>query len=136
MRTKKDTKAVETTAKTEEKKEEKKLVECFSLWKHESKNGFYLTGKIVGDSTKLVGFMQNDKTNEKAPDLIVYMQTEKGAKLTKDDKVASLWLQTSKNKKEYFSGLTNENEKLVGFITDGKNEKAPFITVYYKETEE
>lgn len=132
MRTKKDTKAVETTAKTEEKK----LVECFSLWKHESKNGFYLTGKAVGDSTKLVGFMQYDKTNEKAPDLIVYMQTEKGAKLTKDDKVASLWLQTSKSKKDYFSGLTNENEKLVGFISDEKNEKAPYITVYYKELEE
>lgn len=133
MRTKKEeTKAAQTAAKTEEKK----LVECFSLWKHESKNGFYLTGKIKDGDTKLVGFIQNGKTNEKAPDLIVYMQTEKGAKLTKDDKVASLWLQTSKSKKDYFSGLTNENEKLVGFISDGKNEKAPYITVYYKELEE
>lgn len=133
MRTKKEeTKATETAAKTEEKK----LKECFSLWKHESKNGIYLTGKVKEDDTKLVGFMQTDKKNEKAPDLIVYVSGEKGAKLTKDDKIASLWIQTSKNKKDYFTGLTNDNEKLVGFISDGKNEKAPYITVYYKETEE
>ena len=80
--------------------------------------------------------MQTDKKNEKAPDLIVYVSGEKGAKLTKDDKIASLWIQTSKNKKDYFTGLTNDNEKIVGFISEGKNEKAPYITVYYKETEE
>lgn len=129
MRTKKA-----EAAKAEETKEEKKeLKECLSLWKHESKNGFYLTGIVKEDSTKVVGFMQNDKKNEKAPDLIIYVQTDKGAKLTKDDKIASLWIQTSKAKKDYFTGLTNDNEKLIGFINESKNEKAPYITVYFKE---
>lgn len=130
------TKKVEA-AKAEETKEEKKeLKECLSLWKHKSKNGFYLTGIVKEDSTKVVGFMQNDKKNEKAPDLIVYVSGEKGAKLTKDDKIASLWIQTSKAKKDYFTGLTNDNEKLIGFINESKNEKAPYITIYYKELEE
>ena len=80
--------------------------------------------------------MNNDKKNEKQPDLIVYVKPEESAKLTNDDKVASLWINTSKNKKDYFTGLTNDNEKLVGFISDGKNEKAPYLSVYFKGQED
>ena len=126
MRTTK--KAVETAKETKEEK--KDLKPCLALWKNETKKGVYFTGKTE-DGVKLVGFMQSDKKNEKAPDLTIYIAKE--GKLTKDDKVASLWIQTAKTKKDYFTGLTNENEKLVGFISDGKNEKAPYINVYFKE---
>lgn len=131
MRTSK--KVVEETKKEEKKQE---LKEAFALWKNEGKNGkMYLTGKVKEDETKLIAFMNTDKKNEKQPDLIVYVKPDEKTNLTKDDKIASLWIQTSKNKKDYFTGLTNDNEKLVGFISDGKNEKAPYISVYFKEKE-
>ena len=126
------TKKVAEEAKKEEKKLE--LKEAFALWKNEGKGGkVYFTGKIKDGDAKIIGFMNTNKQNEKQPDLIVYLKPEESAKLTNDDKVASLWINTSKNKKEYFSGLTNDNEKLVGFISDGKNDKAPYLSVYFKE---
>ena len=129
------TKKAAEEAKKEEKKQE--LKEAFALWKNEGKNGkMYFTGKAKEDDTKLIGFMNTDKKNEKQPDLIVYVKPEESAKLTNDDKVASLWINTSKNKKDYFTGLTNDNEKLVGFISDGKNEKAPYLSVYFKGQED
>lgn len=129
------TKKVAEEAKKEEKKQE--LKEAFALWKNEGKNGkMYFTGKTKEDDTKLIAFMNNDKKNEKQPDLIVYVKPEESVKLTNDDKVASLWINTSKNKKDYFTGLTNDNEKLVGFISDSKNEKAPYLSVYFKGQED
>ena len=116
--------------KTEEKKKFD-LEEAFVLWLNKSKESKkeYLTGKDLNDS-KLIGFFNENKSNEKQPDIELYQINKDGKK---GDKVVSLWENESKEGKIYLTGLTNENEKLVGFYGDKKEEKRPYIKGYFKE---
>ena len=51
------------------------MQKLISLWKNESgKGNVYYTGKI-GD-VSLIAFENNNKTNEKQPDLIIYIKEE------------------------------------------------------------
>lgn len=115
--------------KTEEKKKFD-LEEAFVLWLNKSKEGKeYLTGKDLNDS-KLIGFFNENKSNEKQPDIELYQVNKDGKK---GDKVVSLWENESKEGKVYLTGVTNENEKLVAFYGDKKEEKRPYIKGYFKE---
>ena len=118
----------------EETKTERKefnLKEVFVLWKHVEKvtNKLYLTGntsEFDKDSIDLKGEYNTDKTNEKAPDIIIY---------TKDNKeYASLWINTSKDGNMYLTGVLKETKaKLVGFYTKELINNRPNIKVYYQE---
>lgn len=115
--------------KTEEKKKFD-LEEAFVLWLNKSKEGKeYLTGKDLNNN-KLIGFFNENKSNEKQPDIELYQVNKDGKK---GDKVVSLWENESKEGKTYLTGSTNENEKLVGFYGDKKEEKRPYIKGYFKE---
>lgn len=122
-----------TVKKDVENKEEvkEKLKGCFALWKHTSKNGLeYLSGYTEGKETELVGYFNTKKNNPNEPDIRVYLSTDK-----KEDRVevASLWSSVSEVKgTKYFTGKTNENEKIVAFYGDETNEKAPYISCYFK----
>lgn len=124
------TKTTKNTA-TQETKKEFKLEQAFALWKRKSKDGkkTYLSG--VGENKRFTGFYNTKKQNPKEPDLRIYEVSEDG-KLSKEE-VASLWCNVSENtKKKYLTGKYND-KKVVGFINDGKNEKAPYLSVYYRE---
>lgn len=117
----------------EETKERKEfnLKEVFVLWKHveEVSNKLYLTGntsEFDKDIIELKGEYNTEKTNEKAPDIIIY---------TKDNKeYASLWINTSKDGNMYLSGILKENSsRLVGFYTKELINNRPNIKVYYQE---
>ena len=55
------------------------MQKLISLWKNESgKGNVYYTGKI-GD-VSLIAFKNNNKTNEKQPDLIIYIKEEQKQK--------------------------------------------------------
>ena len=115
------------TTKTTETKKEFKLEQAFALWKQKSKDGkkTYLSAK------GLIGFYNTKKKNPKEPDLRVYGVNEKND-LTKEP-VCSLWCNVSENtKKKYLTG-TYEDKKVVGFIYEGDNEKAPYLSVYFRE---
>ena len=103
----------------------------------EKKKGEYLyySGKTSGDeSINLVAFIVKDKKNPKQPDIQIYEQAEKGAEKRE---VATLWKNTSKAGKDYYSGFTNEKEKLIAFINaDTKGGKYPSIRAYYKPVSE
>lgn len=115
------------TTKTAPKSE---LKEAFALWENTKNGGVYYTGKTSEeDSIRLVAFRVTEKKNPKQPDLQVYEQVEKGEE---KPQVASLWLNKSKAGKEYYSGATNEKEKLVAFINeDTQGGKYPSIRAYY-----
>lgn len=105
--------------------------ECFALWKHQGKNGEYLTGKTVGTETvemKLVGFFNTNKKNPKEPDIQIYESVEG----KKGERICVLWENISKNEVRYLSGKTN-SDKVVAYYNRTENEKQPFIKGYFKE---
>lgn len=116
------------------KTQKETLKEAFALWENKKGDNVYYTGKTSEeDSIRLVAFKVTEKKNPKQPDLQVYEQVEKGKE---KPQVASLWLNKSKAGKVYYSGTSNENEKLVAFINDDtQNGKYPTIRVYYSNDE-
>lgn len=116
---------------TENKIDRKELKEAFALWLHTSKAGNeYLSGSCdesIGN-TKVVGYFNSMKKNPKEPDIRVYSLDAEG---NQDKEIADLWQNTSKNDSVYLSGTSDENEKLVGFYGDKKEEKRPYIRVYF-----
>lgn len=118
-----------TENKTENK--EVQMKEAFALWLHKSKAGNeYLSGSCdesIGN-TKLVGYFNTMKKNPKEPDIRIYTLDPEGHQ---DKEVADLWENESKNKTRYLSGTSDEKEKLVGFYGDKKEEKRPYIRVYF-----
>ncbi len=110
------------------------LKEAFALWENKKGDNIYYTGKTSDeDSIRLVAFVEKDKKNPKQPDLQVYEQVEKGKE---KPQIASLWQNESKAGKVYYSGTSNENEKLVAFINDDTQDgKYPSIRVYYSSDE-
>lgn len=124
---------MKTTPSTKPTNNKSNLKEAFALWNSNSKGGDpYLTGKTSDEQPiKLVAFFNTVKKNPKQPDIQVYVKTEKGKERIQ---VASLWETTSKAGKQYLSGSTNDNEKIIGFFNkDTQDDKYPFIRVYYKE---
>ena len=108
------------------------LKEAFALWEKKKGEKVYYTGKTSGDDPiNLVAFINVDKKNEKQPDITVY---ESGEKDDKKPELASLWQNTSKAGKTYFSGYTNDKEKIIAFVNGNTAEgKYPAIRVYYKK---
>lgn len=108
------------------------LKEAFALWEKKGAKGVYYSGKTSDPETvNIVGFIAIEKKNEKQPDLRVYVSAEKDAEKVE---LAVLWKQESKAGKTYYSGYTNEKEKLIGFINgDTKDGKYPSIRVYFKQ---
>lgn len=106
------------------------LKEAFALWENKKGDTVYYTGKTsTTNPVRIVAFITLEKKNEKEPDIRVYEQVEKGQK---KPELASLWVNKSKAGKVYFSGTTNDNEKLVAFINDDtKDGKYPAIRVYF-----
>lgn len=123
----------ETKTNTNESEVKKELKECLALWKTKAKTGLdYLTGKTSDkESSKLVAYYNSNKKNPNEPDVRVYAKIEG----EKDMEVASLWENVGKTEKRYFTGKTNDDEKLVGFYNEFKTDdgKQPDIKVYYKE---
>lgn len=107
------------------------LKEAFALWEKKKGDRVYYTGKTSGDNpVNLVAFVNTDKKNEKQPDINVY---ESGEKDEKKPELATLWKNTSKAGKSYYSGYTNDKEKIIAFINGNTAEgKYPAIRVYYK----
>lgn len=108
------------------------LKEAFALWEKNKGELTYYSGKTAGDNPiNIVGFVTETKKNPNQPDLKVY---ESGEKDKEKIEIASLWKQTSKAGKEYYSGSTNEKEKIIAFINgDTKDGKYPSIRVYFKD---
>ena len=119
--------------KNEQVKEKFNLDEAFVLWKTESKKGSsYLTGHDL-NKNRLVGYFETNftKKSEKQPDIRVYDLDENGKN---KNEVCVLWLSTSKSGTMYYSGMTNENEKIIAFKTeDEEDTKRPFLKAYFKE---
>ncbi len=118
-------------ATIEEKQEQYNKNECFVLWKHQGKNGEYLTGKTVGKDTidmKLVGFFNTNKKNPKEPDVQIY-ESKDGKK---GEKICILWENISKKEVRYLSGST-ESDKVIAYYNRVENDKQPFIRGYFKE---
>lgn len=115
------------------KKEEKKkfdLEEAFVLWLNTSKeNKEYYKGYDLNKNS-IIGFNVENKTNEKQPDIELFSVDKEGKK---SEKVVSLWKNTSKEDKEYLTGLTNENERIVAFFGEKEDTKRPYIKGYFKE---
>ncbi len=108
------------------------LKEAFALWEKKKGDKVYYSGKTSGENpVNIVAFIATVKKNPNQPDIQVYESTEKG-----EDKneIASLWQHKSKAGKLYYSGNTNEKEKLIAFINgDTKGGKYPAIRVYFKQ---
>lgn len=108
------------------------LKEAFALWINKKGETVYYTGKTSSEKpVRLVAFVNTNKKNPNQPDINVYEQVEKGA-----DKpnIASLWLNKSKEGKEYYSGIDNEGVKLVGFINkETQDGKYPSIRIYFSD---
>ena len=107
------------------------LKEAFALWEKKKGDRVYYTGKTSGDNpVNLVAFVNTNKKNEKQPDINVY---ESGEKDEKKPELATLWKNTSKAGKSYYSGYTNDKEKIIAFINGNTaGGKYPAIRVYYK----
>ena len=119
------------TKKTTEGKKEFKMEQALAMWKQKSKSGKdYFTGTAFGKK-KLVGFYNGKKKNPKEPDIRIYGIDGEGK--AESEEFVSLWVNVSKNGKKYLSGKLGE-KKIVGFINDGKNEKAPYFSCYYSES--
>ena len=112
-------------------KKEVKLTEAFILWLHKSKSGNeYLSGKTdesIGNA-RIVGYFNTMKKNPKEPDIRIYTLDSEGHQ---DKEIADLWENEGKNKTRYLSGTSDEKEKLVGFYGDKKEDKKPYIRVYF-----
>ena len=121
------------TSTNNQPNEKKELRECIVLWKKERSHLTFYSGKTVGDIVhNVVAFITKNKKEKKQPDLNIYLSSENN-----DDEltsVATLWLHESKNGKKYYSGYTNDKEKIIGFfIPNTQNGKYPSIRVYYKD---
>lgn len=111
--------------------EKKDLKQAFALWKQKSKDGktTYFSGS-ANTGIKIKGFYNLKKQNPKEPDLRVYA-VDGNNKLSKEA-IASLWCNVSKKESKYFTG-TYDGCKVVGFLNKSDNEKAPAISVYFRE---
>lgn len=111
------------------------LKEAFALWERKKGDKVYYSGKTSGDSPiNIVAFIETVKKNPNQPDIKVYEQAEKGEE---KQELASLWQHQSKAGKTYYSGNTNEKEKLIAFVNqDTKDGKYPAIRVYFKQDAE
>lgn len=123
---------MQTTAKTT-KSNNNDLKEAFALWEKKGAKGVYFSGKTSDTApVNIVGFITTEKKNPKQPDLRVYVSSDK--EQTEKVELAVLWKQESKAGKTYYSGFTNEKEKIIGFINgDTKDGKYPSIRVYFKQ---
>lgn len=118
--------------KDEVKTDNKELTEAIVLWVHKSKNDLeYLSGNLSESlgSTKVVGYFNTNKKNPKEPDIRIYTLDSAGKQ---DVEIVSLWDTISKADKRYLTGKSNENEQLIGFYEEEKDEKKPYIKVYFK----
>ena len=126
-------------SKSGQKAEKKPLRECFVLWRHKGKDGKldYLSGVTSdekADGMTLVAFYNTNKKNAKEPDIRVYELMNDGKR--GKEEVASLWSTVSPTtNREYFTGKTNEGERVVGFKNkkDAEHRSSPDIKVYYKD---
>ncbi len=117
------------STKTVEKKQAFTMQEVFALWKKESKKGdTYFTGQTA-EGIYLTGFFNTNKKNPKEPDLRVYIQTKDGIE---KEEWLSLWCNVSKNGNKFLTGKLGE-KRVVGFISNGKNPKAPYVRCYFSE---
>lgn len=122
---------MKTSNTKETKKGANELTEAFALWLHKSKaNNEYLSGLTTAENgdVRLVGYFNTNKKNPKEPDIRVYSLNYEG---NQDLEIADLWENVSKQDTRYLSGTTNDKEKLVGFYGDKKEEKRPYIRVYF-----
>lgn len=108
------------------------LKEAFALWEKKKGDTLYYSGKTSGDSPiNIVAFVTTVKKNPNQPDIQVYESKDKGEE---KNEIASLWQHKSKAGKLYYSGNTNEKEKLIAFVNgDTKAGKYPSIRVYFKQ---
>lgn len=117
-------------------KNNKNRQQVFALWEQKSQKGLkYFTGTHTdGDKEcKVIAFYNTDKTNPKEPDLRIYQQIKKGDRYQRGEEITSLWCNFSeKSKKKYLTGKIN-GQRLVGFINENENPKAPKISVYVSE---
>lgn len=128
-----------STAKTVTEKKESTLKHCMTLWTKESKKTIYVSG-VCGEREdpnkfNVVGFFNGKKKNPNEPDLRIYESfgTHGGDRMGHSkDAVASLWLHTTKDGVQYYTGLDNENLRLVAFLNRNKKKDShPDINVYY-----
>ena len=119
------------TTKSTNKNINKDLKEAFALWERQKGDIVYYTGKTSGeDSIGIVAFISTTKKNPNQPDVRVYEQAEKGEE---KKELAVLWFNQSKAGKPYYSGFTNDKEKIIGFLNQDTQEgKYPALRVYYK----
>lgn len=125
----------QTTQQTVTKVNKSNLEQLMSLWIKEGKNGKYLTGKVGmdADGFKVVGFYNGQKKNPKEPDIRIYESYDKGhAK----EVLISLWGNTSKSGKLYFTGLDNENNRVVAFVEEKPEKNRPNIRIYLSVNED
>lgn len=120
------------SGKTKKEESKENLKEIFALWERQSKKGLdYLSGLTSDELGKksLVAYYNKDKKNPKEPDIEVYASGEDTKQ--EDKKVATLWSNVSKNNTEYYTGITDDKERIIGFMNlSKKNEKEPDIRVY------
>ena len=118
--------------KKETKKETKKefdLQEACVLWLQTSKKGVqYLKGRDL-NGNKIIGYF-NETTNDKQPKIKIYSLDDNG---DKDKEIVTLWITESLKKNKYLSGYTDEKEDVIAFYNDTKNEKLPYLRVYFKD---
>ena len=115
--------------KKKETKKEFDLQEACVLWLHTSKTGVqYLKGHDLNNN-KVIGFF-NETSNEKQPKVRIFSLKENGES---DKEIITLWKTESLKKNTYLSGYTDEKENVIGFYGDIKNEKLPYLRVYFKD---
>lgn len=120
----------------EVEKKEFNLDEAFVLWRNTTKKGNHILKGHDLHGNKLIGFFNTKKTNPKQPDIKVYELVETDGKETPGAEVCSMWDTKSKTESQYLTGSTDENEKIVGFYGNDKDEKRPYIRAYFKEVKE
>lgn len=114
-----------TTQKATEQKKEFNMEQVFAVWKHKAK-----TGKTFLSGTGIIGFYNTNKKNPKEPDVRFY-ETDREGK-AKKAVYCSMWSNKSeKTGKTYLSGKLDDGTRVVGFVYQGTNEKAPYLSVYY-----
>lgn len=121
------------TTKSEKPNINNDLKEAFALWAKKKGDLTYYSGKTSGDDfINIVAFLNTNKKNPKQPDVRVYESSNEEGE--NKPEIASLWEQESKNGKTYYTGYTNEKERLIAFINqDTKDGKYPTIRAYYKQ---
>ena len=109
------------------------LQEAFVLWKVKSKSGMdYLSGnlKLTEDlQVKVIGYFNGEKKNPNEPDIKVYSLDHEG---NQDKEICALWEQVSHAGKRYFTGVSDEKEKVVAFYNNDQENNRPYIRCYYK----